>query len=112
MILLRSEIFDWTRFPVSDGAGIKGGAHCRYFLFLLCVSEIKNIFHFLDFFVFSGRSEIFDLTRFPVSDGAEIKCCTFCTILDRKHFLKFFSSHYSEKCELFGISMEMSGIGC
>ena len=37
---------------------------------------------------FSGRSEIFDLTRFPVSDGAEIKCCTFCTILDRKHFLK------------------------
>ena len=87
-------------------------AHCRYFLFLVCVSEIKNIFNFLDFFVFSGRSEIFDLTRFPVSDGAEIKCCTFCTILDRKHFLKFFSSHYSEKCELFGSSMEMSGIGC
>ena len=44
MILLRSEIFDLTRFPVSDGAGIKGGAHCRYFLFLVCVSEIKNIF--------------------------------------------------------------------
>ena len=54
-ILLRSEIFDLTRFPVSDGAGIKGGAHCRYFLFLLCVSEIKHIFHFLDFFVFFGK---------------------------------------------------------
>ena len=83
MILLRSEIFDLTRFPVSDGAGIKGGAHCRYFLFLVCVSEIKNIFHFWIFLFFSGRS------RFPVSDVAEIKCCTFCTILDRKHFLKF-----------------------
>ena len=29
-----------------------------------------------------------DLRRFPVSDEAGIKCCTFCTILDRKHFLK------------------------
>ena len=86
MILLRSEIFNLTRFPVSDGAGIKGGAHCRYFFFLVCVSEIN----FWTFLFFSGRSEIFDLTRFPVSDGAEIKCSTFCTILDRKHFLDFF----------------------
>ena len=29
-----------------------------------------------------------DLRRFPVSDGAGVKCCTFCTILDRKHFLE------------------------
>ena len=92
--------------------GLRVGAHCRYFLFLVCVSEIKNIFHFSDFLFFSGRSEIFDLTRFPVSDGAGIKCYTFCTILDRKHFLDFFSFHFSEKCELFGSFVEMSGIGC
>ena len=58
MILLRSEIFDLTRFLVSDGAGIKGGAHCRYFLFLLCVSEIKIIFHFFDFFFFGKVGDI------------------------------------------------------
>ena len=58
------------------------------------------------------RSEMLDLTRFPVSDGAGIKCYTFCTILDRKLFLDFFSFHFSEKCELFGSFMEMSGIGC
>ena len=55
MILLRSEIFDLTRFPVSDGAGIKGGAHCRYFLFLVCVSEIKNIFSLFGFFFREGQ---------------------------------------------------------
>ena len=36
-ILLRSEIFDLTRFPVSDGAGIKGAGTLSVFpLFGLC----------------------------------------------------------------------------
>ena len=55
------------------------------------------------------RSEMLDLTRFPVSDGAGIKCYTFCTILDRKHFLEF-QFPFSEKCELFCEPMEMSEI--
>ena len=38
-----------------------------------------------------------DLRRFPVSDGAGIKCGTFCTILDRKHFLDFLNYWFSTK---------------
>ena len=45
-----------------------------------------------------------------MSDGAGVKCCTFCTILDRKYVLEFLSSHYSQKCELFDESMEISAI--
>ena len=51
-----------------------------------------------------------DLTRFPVSDGAGIKCGTFCTILDRKHFLDFLNYWFWTKGHVTIEHMEMSGI--
>ena len=56
------------------------------------------------------RSEMLDLTRFPVSDGAGIKCYTFCTILDRKHFLDFLNYWFSTKGHVTTKHMEMSEI--
>ena len=53
---------------------------------------------------------MFDLTRFPVSDGAGIKCYTFCTILDRKHFLDFLNYWFWTKGHVTTEHMEMSGI--
>ena len=55
------------------------------------------------------RSEMLDLTRFPVSDGAGIKCYTFCTILDRKHFLDFLNYWFWTKGHVTIEHMEMSG---
>ena len=54
------------------------------------------------------RSEMLDLTRFPVSDGAGIKCYTFCTILDRKHFLDFLNYWFWTKGHVTTEHMEMS----
>ena len=56
------------------------------------------------------RPEMLDLTRFPVSDGAGIKCYTFCTILDRKHFLDFLNYWFWTKGHVTTERMEMSGI--
>ena len=36
-----------------------------------------------------------------MSDGAGIKCCTFCTILDRKHFLEIFQFPFFRKMRTF-----------
>ena len=52
-----------------------------------------------------------DLTRFPVSDGPGTKCYTFCTILDRKHFLEFLNYWFSTKGHVTTEHMEMSEIG-
>ncbi len=43
------------------------------------------------------RSEMLDLTRFPVSDEFISDRKTFCTILDRKHFLDFLNYWFSTK---------------
>ena len=51
-----------------------------------------------------------DLTRFPVPDGAGIKCGTFCTILDRKHFLDFLNYWFWKIGHVTTEYMEMSGI--
>ena len=51
-----------------------------------------------------------DLTRFPVSDGHGTKCYTFCTILDRKHFLDFLNYWFWTKGHVTTERMKMSGI--
>ena len=56
------------------------------------------------------RSGMLDLRRFPVSDGAGIKCGTFCTILDRKHFLDFLNYWFWKIGHVTTEYMEMSGI--
>ena len=45
-----------------------------------------------------------------MSDGAGVKCCTFCTIFDRKHFLKFLNYWFWTKGHVTSENMEMSGI--
>jgi len=56
------------------------------------------------------ESGMVDLRRFPVSDGAGIKCGTFCTILDRKHFLDFLNYWFWKIGHVTTEYMEMSGI--
>ena len=51
-----------------------------------------------------------DLRRFPVSDEFISYRKTLVSVCDRMIFFEFSSSHFSEKCELFGQSMEMSGM--
>ena len=51
-----------------------------------------------------------DLTRFPVSDEFFPDRKTFCTILDRKHFLDFLNYWFSTKGHVTIEHMEVSGI--
>ena len=51
-----------------------------------------------------------DLTRFPLSDGPGTKCYTFCTILDRKHFLDFLNYWFWTKGHVTPEDMVLSRI--